>query len=147
MSSAAGGTAVAPPPPAITLTDKALDHLKKLRSESGSDKMLLRIGVKSGGCSGKSVGAWCVLYLAVWWAGLDGQAVGRTWAAHTPAWNLIRAAGMSYMMEFEEEANVKPADSVMHYEGFKLVCDAKSLLYLFGMSLDYSNALIGEVQT
>ena len=48
------------------------------------------------------------------------------------------------MMEFEEEANVKPADSVMHYEGFKLVCDAKSLLYLFGMSLDYSNALIGE---
>eukprot|EP00891_Asterochloris_glomerata_P003071 jgi/Astpho2/3071/gw1.00051.209.1_t len=64
--------------------------------------MLLRIGVKSGGCS-----------------------------------------GMSYMMEFEEEANVKPADSVMHYEGFKLVCDAKSLLYLFGMSLDYSNALIG----
>ena len=52
---------------------------------------------------------------------------------------------MSYMMEFEEEANVKPADSVMHYEGFKLVCDAKSLLYLFGMSLDYSNALIGEI--
>ena len=49
------------------------------------------------------------------------------------------------MMEFEEEANVKPADSVMHYEGFKLVCDAKSLLYLFGMSLDYSNALIGEI--
>ena len=73
MSSAAGSTAVAPPPPAITLTDKALDHLKKLRSESGSDKMLLRIGVKSGGCSGEGAGAWCVLYLAVWWAGLDGK--------------------------------------------------------------------------
>ena len=58
-SSAAGSTAVAPPPPAITLTDKALDHLKKLRSESGSDRMLLRIGVKSGGCSGKGTGAWC----------------------------------------------------------------------------------------
>lgn len=33
---------------------------------------------------------------------------------------------------------------VMNYEGgFKLVCDPKSLLYLFGMNLDYSDALIG----
>jgi iron-sulfur cluster assembly protein len=27
--------------------------------------------------------------------------------------------------------------------GFRLACDPKSLLYLFGMSLDYSDALIG----
>ena len=84
VSSAAGSTAVAPPPPAITLTDKALDHLKKLRSESGSDKMLLRIGVKSGGCSGKGAGD-LVRALScglVGWAGW--QAVGRMCAAHMP---------------------------------------------------------------
>jgi len=44
-------------------------------------------------------------------------------------------------MDFEEEANIKPDDTVMEYDGFKLVCDAKSLLYLFGMRLDYSSAL------
>lgn len=32
----------------------------------------------------------------------------------------------------------------MEYDGgFRLACDPKSLLYLFGMSLDYSDALIG----
>lgn len=36
----------------ISLTDKALVHLHKLRAESGGDALLLRIGVKSGGCSG-----------------------------------------------------------------------------------------------
>jgi len=39
-------------------------------------------------------------------------------------------------------------DTLMTYESgdgapFKLVCDPKSLLYLFGMRLDYSDALIG----
>ena len=33
---------------------------------------------------------------------------------------------------------------MLEYEGgFRLVCDPKSLLYLFGMHLDYSSALIG----
>ena len=51
---------------------------------------------------------------------------------------------MSYLMDFEQEANVKPEDSVIEYDGqFRLVCDPKSLLYLFGMQLDYSDALIG----
>lgn len=87
----------------ITLTDNALKHLHKLRAESGGDELLLRIGVKSGGCS-----------------------------------------GMSYMMDFEEPSNVSSADAIMEYPGgFRLVCDPKSLLYLFGMNLDYSNALIG----
>lgn len=93
----------AAPKPAIGLSDKALVHLQKLRSQSGSDQLLLRIGVKSGGCS-----------------------------------------GMSYLMDFEQEANVKAEDSIIDYEGqFRLVCDSKSLLYLFGMQLDYSDALIG----
>ena len=60
--------------------------------EGGSAALLLRIGVKSGGCS-----------------------------------------GMSYHMDFEDESNVKGEDAVMEYDGgFRLVCDPKSLLYLFG---------------
>ena len=83
--------------PAISITDQALAHLQKLRAESGSDELLLRIGVKSGGCS-----------------------------------------GMSYHMDFEADANVAADDMILNYEGgFRLVCDSKSLLYLFGMHLDY----------
>nr|VDD18340.1 unnamed protein product [Brassica oleracea] len=37
--------------PAISLTDNALRHLNKMRSERGED-LCLRIGVKQGGCSG-----------------------------------------------------------------------------------------------
>lgn len=51
---------------------------------------------------------------------------------------------MSYHMDFEDEGNVDSADAVMEYDdGFRLVCDSKSLLYLFGMRLDWSSALIG----
>ncbi|EIE22381.1 FeS cluster assembly accessory/regulatory protein [Coccomyxa subellipsoidea C-169] len=102
-SSDAAGSTVAPAPPAITLTEAALKNLKRLREDTGDEKVILRMGVKSGGCS-----------------------------------------GMSYHMDFEKEENVRAEDAVMEYEdGFKLVCDPKSLLYLFGMRLDYSAALIG----
>ena len=50
----AGATTAPPMTPAITLTDDALKHLHKLRAESGGEALLLRIGVKSGGCSGMS---------------------------------------------------------------------------------------------
>lgn len=52
-------------------------------------------------------------------------------------------SGMSYIMDFEDPANVQPTDEVYDYEGFKVVCDPKSLLYLYGMQLDYSDAMIG----
>lgn len=52
-------------------------------------------------------------------------------------------SGMSYVMDFEEASNLRPDDSVIDYEGFKMVCDPKSLLFLYGMQLDYSDALIG----
>mmetsp|Transcript_28363 Transcript_28363/g.80066 ORF Transcript_28363/g.80066 Transcript_28363/m.80066 type:complete len:191 (-) Transcript_28363:1117-1689(-) len=53
-------------------------------------------------------------------------------------------SGLSYHMDFEEDSNISSDDMVMEYDdGFKLVCDPKSLLYLFGMQLDYSNELIG----
>ncbi|CAM8912397.1 unnamed protein product [Rhodiola kirilowii] len=89
---------VAPP---ITLTDNALKHLNRMRSER-SENLCLRIGVKQGGCS-----------------------------------------GMSYMMDFESKENARPDDSIIEYNGFTIVCDPKSLLFIFGMQLDYSDALIG----
>lgn len=52
-------------------------------------------------------------------------------------------SGMSYMMDFENLDNITEHDDIFDYEGFKLVCDRKSLLYLYGLVLDYSNAMIG----
>ncbi|HEY9599652.1 MAG TPA: iron-sulfur cluster assembly accessory protein [Cyanophyceae cyanobacterium] len=52
-------------------------------------------------------------------------------------------SGMSYMMEFEEPNQIRDNDEVFDYDGFKIVCDPKSMLYLYGLVLDYSNAMIG----
>lgn len=52
-------------------------------------------------------------------------------------------SGMSYLMDFEDPDNVREDDQVFDYEGFKIVCDPKSILYLYGLVLDYSNAMIG----
>ncbi|EKQ69428.1 Iron-sulfur cluster assembly accessory protein [Leptolyngbyaceae cyanobacterium JSC-12] len=52
-------------------------------------------------------------------------------------------SGMSYTMNFEDPTNIQETDEVYDYEGFKVVCDPKSLLYLYGLVLDYSDALIG----
>ncbi len=52
-------------------------------------------------------------------------------------------SGMSYMMDFEEPSKVRENDEVFDYDGFKIVCDPKSLLYLYGLVLDYSDAMIG----
>ena len=52
-------------------------------------------------------------------------------------------SGMSYTMNFEDPSNIQATDEVFDYEGFKVVCDPKSILYLYGLVLDYSDALIG----
>lgn len=52
-------------------------------------------------------------------------------------------SGMSYMMDFEDPSKVRDNDQVFDYDGFKIVCDPKSMLYLYGLMLDYSNAMIG----
>ena len=52
-------------------------------------------------------------------------------------------SGMSYMMDFEEPSQVRDDDKVFDYDGFKIICDPKSILYLYGLVLDYSNAMIG----
>lgn len=52
-------------------------------------------------------------------------------------------SGMSYMMDFADPSTIRDDDKVFDYEGFKVVCDPKSLLYLYGLVLDYSDSLIG----
>jgi iron-sulfur cluster assembly protein len=52
-------------------------------------------------------------------------------------------SGMSYLMDFEDSGNIGEHDETFDYEGFKIVCDRKSLLYLYGLVLDYSNSMIG----
>jgi len=100
-------TEAAPLAPAVTLTEKATKQLLRLRdekaAEGGTGDLVLRLGVRQGGCS-----------------------------------------GLSYVMEFEEAVNITPEDSVIdNNEGFLLAVDPKSLLYLFGMELDFSDALVG----
>jgi len=52
-------------------------------------------------------------------------------------------SGMSYTMNFEDPSNIQPNDEISDYGSFQVVCDPKSLLYLYGLVLDYSDALIG----
>jgi iron-sulfur cluster assembly protein len=52
-------------------------------------------------------------------------------------------SGMSYLMDFEDPSKVRENDQVFDYDGFNIVCDPKSMLYLYGLVLDYSDAMIG----
>ena len=52
-------------------------------------------------------------------------------------------SGMSYFMNFESKKNILETDEIFNYDKIKLVCDVKSLLYLYGLSLDYSDKLVG----
>jgi iron-sulfur cluster assembly protein len=52
-------------------------------------------------------------------------------------------SGMSYLMDFADLKDIREEDDVFDYDGFKVICDRKSLLYLYGLVLDYSDALIG----
>ena len=90
----------------ILITDTAMHQLARLCKEQGEDK-LLRVGVRSGGCS-----------------------------------------GMSYTMDFIPSADINDSDEIYEYSTvdgalFKVVCDPKSLLYIYGMQLDFSTDLIG----
>ncbi|MBW4619060.1 MAG: iron-sulfur cluster assembly accessory protein [Cyanosarcina radialis HA8281-LM2] len=52
-------------------------------------------------------------------------------------------SGMSYMMDFQDPSQIRDDDEVYDYEGFQIACDRKSMLYLYGLVLDYSDAMIG----
>lgn len=93
------------PPEPISLTESALGHLCKLGEDKGFNPIVLRVGVKSGGCS-----------------------------------------GMSYVMDFVPagEDGVQGDVVMAKADGrVEIRIDPKSLLYLFGLELDYSDELIG----
>lgn len=51
-------------------------------------------------------------------------------------------SGLSYNMNFDDD--FKAGDEVFEDKGIKLVVDAKSLLYLLGTELDFSEGLNGK---
>ena len=90
----------------ILITESAMKQLATLLPAQGEGKVL-RVGVRSGGCS-----------------------------------------GMSYTMDFIDAAEIQADDERYVYEpagapSFTVVSDPKSLLYIYGMQLDFSSALIG----
>ena len=90
----------------ILITHDAIEQISNLL-KGQSDKKALRVGVRSGGCS-----------------------------------------GMSYTMDFIGDNEINPDDKIYDYslnadQTFQVVCDPKSLLYIYGMQLDFSKELIG----
>lgn len=51
-------------------------------------------------------------------------------------------SGMSYQMDFDNEQ--REGDEVFEDNGMKLVTDPKSVLYLFGTTLEFSDGLNGK---
>ena len=51
-------------------------------------------------------------------------------------------AGMSYVMEYAKEIN--PSDEIIEDKGVKVMVDKKSILYLAGTELDFSDGLNGK---
>ena len=90
----------------IRIKPKAMNRLRELREKQKdpSQTMVLRMGIRNGGCS-----------------------------------------GLSYVMDFSTEDEIQEDDEVDEYEkeNIKCVVDAKSMLYLYGLELDYSEELIG----
>jgi len=86
----------------ITLTDKAVKQIMKLREENTiPEDHGLRIGVKGGGCS-----------------------------------------GMTYVLAFDEKT--RDNDKIFDVKGVRFYVDEKSLFYLAGTVLDYSDGLNGK---
>ena len=51
-------------------------------------------------------------------------------------------SGLSYTMDFDDK--IEPTDEVVQADGLKVVIDIKSLLYLYGTQLTYSDGLNGK---
>lgn len=50
-------------------------------------------------------------------------------------------SGLSYEMDFSE---IRPNDTLIEYEGFTVVLDPKSTIYLKGITLDFQDGLQGK---
>ena len=90
----------------IQIKPKAMNRLMELKEKQDdpSAELVLRMGVRNGGCS-----------------------------------------GLSYVMDFSTKDEIQEDDEIDTYDkqGIQCVVDAKSILYLYGLELDYSDDLIG----
>ena len=91
----------------INIQNRAMKHLRFLKDQQNIDTLILRMGVRNGGCS-----------------------------------------GLSYVMDYTTEDKInydEDGDIVDVYpnDNIKCVIDSKSMLYLYGLKLDYSDDLIG----
>jgi iron-sulfur cluster assembly protein len=87
----------------ISFSERALAQLDSMRSSQADGKVILRMGVRAGGCS-----------------------------------------GMSYVMDLTKQEDVDENDTIVNLdENMRCVIDPKSLMFLYGMQLDYSDELIG----
>merc|ERR1719291_364388 len=89
----------------INIQNRAMKHLRFLKQQQSLDTLILRMGVRNGGCS-----------------------------------------GLSYVMDYTTEDNINYDDDVVDVypdDNIKCVIDSKSMLYLYGLKLDYSDDLIG----
>jgi iron-sulfur cluster assembly protein len=51
-------------------------------------------------------------------------------------------SGLSYKLDFDNQ--LKEGDELIEHEGVKLVTDKRSVLYLFGTELDFTDGLNGK---
>jgi iron-sulfur cluster assembly protein len=51
-------------------------------------------------------------------------------------------SGLSYKLDFDNQ--VKDGDEVVEFNGVKVVTDKRSVLYLFGTELDFTDGLNGK---
>jgi len=51
-------------------------------------------------------------------------------------------SGLTYKMDFDNA--MKPNDQVFEDNGMKVICDTKSVLYLFNTTLEFSEGLDGK---
>ena len=51
-------------------------------------------------------------------------------------------SGFSYLLDFDNQ--IKDGDEMVEDNGVKIVCDRKSLLYIFGTELQFSDGLNGK---
>jgi iron-sulfur cluster assembly protein len=51
-------------------------------------------------------------------------------------------SGLMYDLNFDDD--IKPADQIFEDKGIKILVDKKSLLYLLGTTLDFSDGLNGK---
>ena len=50
-------------------------------------------------------------------------------------------SGLSYKIEFSD---IKPKDNIQKYQGFSVIIDPKSSIYLKGVTLDFQDGLDGK---